>query len=206
LGKLGTPEMAKLPRSEREKVLYTAAASFCCANDLIRRDDRKTPGSFFEYYIGHLVARELGVNPKNHIEVLNLDMAAKLPTDLIFDLGPDKNRIHLPVKLSTRERVIQVWAHQRVLDGVYGINRFRGVLVCLTETNLIRDSGEVVEICLPEQWTIYQMFIAQLTRVYYLDPPTIYTKLATKYPFIRVTSFADFFDEQAVLTTGGVGA
>ena len=202
---LGSPEFSHLTRAERQSVLYTGATVFCCANDLIRQDDRKTPGSFFEYYIGHLVARTFDVNPDNEIKVLNLDMEASLPTDLIFDLGKNKNKIHLPVKLSTRERVIQVWAHQRVLDGVYGTNRFKGVLVCLTETNLKRESGEVVEICLPDQWTIYQMFIAQLARIYYLDPPTVYRRLADKYPFIKVTSFADFFDEQALLTTGGAG-
>jgi hypothetical protein len=49
-------------------------------------------------------------------------------------LGDGKNRIHLPVKTSTRERVIQAWAHQRVLDGVYGVGRFKGVLVALAET------------------------------------------------------------------------
>jgi hypothetical protein len=200
LASLGESSFSRLSESTRERVLYTGAAAFCCANDLIRRDDRKTPGSFFEYYVGHLVSRALGVNPKNQIEVLNLDMQARLPTDLIFDLGPDKNKIHLPVKLSTRERVIQVWAHQRVLDGIYGTNRFKGVLVCLTETNLKRESAEVVEICLPDQWIIYQMFIAQLTRVYYLDPPIAYGRLADRYPFIRVTSFARFFDEQGVLT------
>lgn len=201
---LGTEGFAQLSEKQRDKVLYTCAAAFCCANDLIRRDDRKTPGTFFEYYVAHLVARSYDVNPRAKIEILNLGMKATLPTDFIFDMGDDKSKLHLPVKLSTRERVIQVWAHQRVLDGVYGVNRFRGVLVCMTETNFKREEGAVVEICLPDQWTIYQMFIAQLTRVYYLDPPTIYRQLRTKYPFINVASFGTFFAERDALVTSGV--
>jgi hypothetical protein len=56
---------------------------------------------------------------------------ATLRTDFVFDLGPNRAKFHLPVKVSTRERVIQVWAHQRVLDGVYDTGRFLGTPVIL---------------------------------------------------------------------------
>ena len=36
----------------------------------------------------------------------------------------------------------------------------------LAETKLGQKSHEVIEICLPDQWRVYQMFIAQLWRVY----------------------------------------
>jgi hypothetical protein len=127
--------------------------------------------------------------------VLNLDTQLALPTDYIFDMGVNKSKLHLPVKLSTRERVVQVWAHQRVLDGVYGLERFKGTLVCLTETNYQSRSNTVVEVCLPNQWMAYQMFIARLFRIYYLDPPLRYLRLREIYPFIQVRHFADFFDE-----------
>ena len=139
----------------------------------MKKDDRKTPATFFEIFVGHLVSEAFGVNPEKEIEVLALAPGYALPTDFVFDLGPDKSRIHVPVKISTRERIIQFWAHQRVLDGVSGINRFRGVLVCLTETNMVQKNMSVVEVCLPDQWAIYQMFVAQLYRIYYLDPPVI---------------------------------
>jgi hypothetical protein len=64
-----------------------------------------------------------------------------------------------------------------------------------------RKTASVVEVCLPEQWAIYQMFIAQLHRVYYFDPPGKYATLSTQYPFIHVKHFADFFDEVDALTT-----
>jgi len=176
---------AQIRQDILQATLYTAAIAYCAVTDLTKTGDQKTPGTYFEIFVGHFVARVYGVNPKNRIQVLNLDLQSELPTDFIFDLGPDKARIHLPIKTSTRERVIQVWAHQRVLDGVYGMGRFRGVLVCLAETNAKPDFG-VTEVCLPNQWAIYQMFIAQMHRVYYLDVPLKYAELGKQFPFIPV--------------------
>lgn len=134
LDKTASADLSGVNEDVRAKVLYTTAISYCCHADLVRDGDKKTPGTFFEIFVGHLVARTFGVNPTTSIEVLNLELTTRLPTDYIFTLGDGKNRIHLPVKTSTRERVIQAWAHQRVLDGVYGVGRFKGVLVALAET------------------------------------------------------------------------
>jgi hypothetical protein len=199
LTKVASADLLSLKQEERARVLYTAAISYCCHADLIRTGDKKTPGTFFEIFVAHLVARTFDVNPTKSIDALNLDLKTQLPTDYIFSLGEGKNRIHLPVKTSTRERVIQAWAHQRVLDGVYGVGRFKGVLVCLAETNMQTAKKTVVEVCLPDQWALYQMFIAQLHRVYYMDPPEKYLPLARKYPFIQVKHFAKFFDEADAL-------
>lgn len=158
--------------------------------------DQKTPGTFFEYLIGHLFSRHLGVNPTDKLPVFNLDMEeTTLPTDFVFNLGKDKPKFHLPVKTSTRERVIQVWAHQRVLDGVYGTGRFLGTPVILAETKTDKRKKEVIEICLPDQWRIYQMHIAQLKRIYYLDVPASYDKLNSVFPPLSVKSFGHFFFE-----------
>lgn len=184
---------------ELKRFLYMFAISYCCETDLAGRDDRKTPATFFEYLIGNIFGRQLGVNPRKQVDVLNLDMRATLPTDFIFDLGAAHRRVHLPVKLSTRERVVQVWAHQKVLDGVYGVGRFRGVLTVLTETKLDKRTREVIEICLPEQWRVYQLFIAQLFRVYYLDLPNRYAVLRDVPPHIQVKELAEFFAEKDAL-------
>ena len=95
--------------------------------------------------------------------------------------------------------MVQVWAHQRVIDGVYGVGRFKGILVVLTETKLDTRTLQVVEICLPNQWQVYQMFIAQLTRVYYLDLPDRYANLGEGYPRIAVKELGMFFEEKALL-------
>lgn len=176
--------------------IYSVAMSFCCYVDLTKIGDQKTPGTFFEYLIGHLFSRHLGVNPTNKLQVLNLDdNSTTLPTDFVFSLGKNKPRFHLPVKTSTRERVIQVWAHQRVLDGVYGTGRFLGTPVILAETKTDKRKKEVIEICLPDQWRIYQMHIAQLKRIYYLDVPVSYDKLNDVFPPLNVKSFGHFFFE-----------
>lgn len=177
------------------KTIYSAAISFCCHVDLHKDGDQKTPGTFFEYIIGHLFAWRLGVNPTNRLPVFNLDMETTLPTDFVFNLGKDKPKFHLPIKISTRERVIQVWAHQRVLDGVYGTGRFLGTPVILTETKTDQRKREVIEICLPDQWRIYQMHIAQLKRIYYLDVPVSYDKLNAVFPPLNVKPFGQFFAE-----------
>ncbi len=187
-----------LPFGELEKFLYTMAMSFCCANDMRATGDKKTPATFFECFVANIFSRELGVLPSTRAEILNMDMRATLPTDYLFNLGPGKAKIHLPVKISTRERVVQVWAHQRVLDGVYGVGRFRGVLVAITETNLVK-GGKVTEVCLPDQWKVYQMFISQMKRIYYLDLPMKYAALGKTYPFLQVKSFAEFFTEKEKL-------
>lgn len=174
---------------------YTIAISFCCVIDINKNGDKKTPGTFFEFFICHLFSIKLGINPRKQVEVLNLDMNTTLPTDNIFDLGINKPKIHLPIKTSTRERVIQVWAHQRVLDGVYGTGRFLGTLVCLSETKLDIDKRKVIEICLPDQWRVYQLFISQMKRIYYLDVPDKYSVLNETFPRIHVKPFGEFFYE-----------
>lgn len=189
---------------EITKAVYTCAISYCCATDILKKSDQKTPGTFFEVLVGHLVARTLGVNPEQQISVPTLDLNITLPTDYVFDLGPGKNRLHLPCKISTRERVVQVWAHQRVLDGMHGVARFKGVLVAMAETNKQEDRS-VVEVCLPNQWQAYQMYIAQMFRVYYLDIPQAYVALKHTYPFIQVKPFGDFFAEVDKIEKSGVG-
>lgn len=171
--------------------------SFCAFNDITADGDKKTPGTYFEIIVGHLLATAFGVKPRNRVEVLTVeDERSTLPTDFIFDLGPRRLKFHVPVKTSTRERAIQVWAHQRMLNGVYGEGRFKGVLVALAETKLDLKKREVVEICLPEQWAVYQRFVAQMDRVYYLDIPAKYEALSHQFPYISVKTFGEFYFEQ----------
>jgi len=197
--KLKIKAVADLSSYDITAIVYRIAISFCVAIDIIKESDQKTPGTYFEYLMGHLFSMNFDVRPRNQVEVLNLDMKSKLPTDFIFDLGTNKPKFHVPVKTSTRERVVQVWAHQRVLDGVYGNGRFIGLLTCLAETKLDHKTKEVVEICLPDQWRLYQLFISQLKRVYYLDIPQKYSELNNYFPKIHVKQFGEFFHEKELL-------
>jgi hypothetical protein len=197
---VGKGDLSRFTPDQITRIIYSVAISFCCYIDLTKSRDQKTPGTFFEYLVSHLFAWKLGVNPTTRIQVLNLDMDTTLPTDFIFNLGKDRPKFHLPIKTSTRERVIQVWAHQRVLDGVFGTGRFLGTPVILAETKTDSMKREVIEICLPEQWRIYQMHIAQLKRIYYLDVPATYMKLNDVFPPITVKSFGHFFFEADMLS------
>lgn len=196
LQKFAAGSLWKVPQSDRSRLLYTIPLCFLSAIDILKDGDQKSPATFFECYIGHLLSRAFGVNPRTQVEVLHLEEeASTLPTDFIFDLGPGKQKFHVPVKISTRERVIQVFAHQRVLDGVHGFGAFRCLLVCLTETKLDHEKREVIEICLPKQWVLYQRFIAAVHRFYYFDLPVRYKELATAHPPLPVKLFSQFFDE-----------
>lgn len=175
--------------------VYSIAICFCATIDVLKTSDQKTPGTYFEILMGHFYALTFKVNPRKQLEVLNLGDHPTLPTDFIFDLGDGRAKYHVPVKTSTRERVVQVWSHQKVLDGVYGMGRFLGLLTCLAETNVNNKRNDVVEVCLPDQWQIYQSFIAQLKRVYYLDIPNKYKALNNNFPKIHVKEFGEFFFE-----------
>lgn len=183
------------------RILYTMAISFCAAIDLVKDGDQKTPGTFFEYFVAHFFAWRVGVEPTTAIQILSVDGEdTKLRTDFVFNLGPKQRKFHMPIKTSTRERSIMLWAHQRLLDGIYGAERFMGTPVLLAETKTDNKRKEVVEICLPDQWRVYQLYIAKLKRVYYLDMPSAYRKLNDEFPPLSVRPFADFFFEWADLT------
>jgi len=107
LKNLQKAELTRLSLRERMSFLYTVAMGYCCATDLLKTGDQKTPATFFECLIRHLLARAFGINPRTQVEVLRLEEeGTTLPTDLIFDLGGPRPKFHVPVKISTRERVI----------------------------------------------------------------------------------------------------
>lgn len=190
---LNRKDFSALSDTQINRTLYSVAISFCSWCDLYD-DPRKVPGTFFEKYIANLVGRYLGVVPTNSLQVLKFDDDdTELPTDLIFDLGKRKKKYHVPVKTSTRERGIQMWAHQRVIDGVYGTAKILGTPVLLTETKTDTKKREVVEICTPMQWQLFQSHIAKLDAVYYLDVPAKYEKLNSTPIRIAVSPFGAFF-------------
>ena len=149
---VANPSMSWLSAEDCNRLVYTVAMSFCAFSDVTADRDKQTPGTYFELLIGHLLSLTFGVRPRKQVEVLTVeDERSTLPTDFIFDLGPKQLKFHVPVKTSTRERAVQVWAHQSILNGVYGEGRFKGILVALAETKLDLNKLEVVEICLPDQ-------------------------------------------------------
>jgi hypothetical protein len=182
--------------SELARLLYTVEIAPCAVSDLFNRANVKGPATYFEYLVGHLFAQEFGVIPKKKATIPIGTRAVRLTMDFLFELGQDQPHIHLPVKLSTRERVVQAWAHQRILDDAYGPGAYRGILVVGSETKLDSKTHEVVEICVPEQWLAYQTHLATMDRIYYFDPPSTYVELARQFEIIRLKQIAEFFAEK----------
>jgi hypothetical protein len=165
---------------------YTIAFSVFAAND-VYEVGRKASATFFEILVGHIVARAVGVDPRKKVRIP--ESGADLPTDYVFDPKRKSRKIHLPIKTSTRERAVQAWVHQLVLDRIFGTGVYRGILVVAAETKRNSKTGEVIEICVPRQLQMFQSRVAELSRVYYLDPPQNYLDLASSFPRLEVRSF-----------------
>jgi hypothetical protein len=178
----GTPE-------EITRITYTAALSVFTAHD-VNKVGVKASATFFEILIGHLVARAIGFPPRTKVALPEAE--GSLETDFVFDPGRGRSKIHLPLKTSTRERGVQAWVHQFVLDRIFGDNIYLGVLVVCGETKRATKTGRITEICVPLQWRMFQSRLAKLTRVYYLDPPEQYLALT---PQLEVRPFGQAISE-----------
>ncbi|MFH0351110.1 MAG: hypothetical protein ACHBMF_04135 [Chromatiales bacterium] len=181
---------------EFAKLTYTIALAPCLAMEIFDRQN-KGPATFFECYIGHLFAKSVGVNPTRSVRLPVHNRNVLMTMDFLFDMGEKRRKVHLPVKMSTRERVVQAWAHQRLLDAAYGDGTYRGIMVLFSETKLDSRSLEVVEICVPDQWLAYQGLLAHMDRIYYFDVPVRYQALTDQHPnVIVIKPFGEFFTER----------
>ena len=179
------------------RLSYTVALAPCLAMEIFDRQNKKGPATYFEHFIGHLFAKTLAINPTKRVRLPIGDRHILMTMDFLFDMGERHRKLHLPVKMSTRERVVQAWAHQRLLDAAYGGNTYRGIMVLFSETKLDSRSREVVEICVPDQWLAYQTLLARMDRIYYFDLPERYRLLASSYPdVITIKQFGEFFSER----------
>lgn len=193
----------KLSQADLAKMSYTIALAPCLAMELFDRQNKKQPATYFECLIGHIFAKNIGANPYREQKFKVEGTTIRMTMDFLFDKGKGARHIHLPVKMSTRERVVQAWAHQRLLDSAFGENSYKGIMVLFSETKLDNKKLEVVEICVPDQWLAYQMLLSKMERIYYFDVPTRYADLAKKYPDIMpIKIFGDFFiEKEAVLAS-----
>lgn len=184
------------------QTLYTLALAPCLALELFDRNNKKSPATYFECLIGHIFAKVLGVEPVKRAELSVAGRPVRMTMDFLFKTDEGSPNIHLPVKMSTRERVVQAWAHQRLLDSAHGDRHYKGVMVLFSETKLDSRSREVVEICVPDQWLTYQTLLAKMDRIYYFDTPNRYRELTRDFPStMQIRPFSDFFNETEELAT-----
>ncbi len=191
-GRIGDDDLASMS--------YTVALAPCLAMEVVDRQNKKGPATYFECLIGHLFARTYGKNPERSAALPVQGRNVRMTMDFLFDRGLGESKVHLAVKMSTRERVVQAWAHQRLLNSAYGDGVYRGILVVSSETKMNSRSLEVVEICVPDQWLTYQTHLAKLDRIYYFDPPERYQALTSQFGnVIQVRQFGEFFTEAAAV-------
>ncbi len=191
-------EFRNSPVNDVVQSVYTIAYSVFAAND-VYEVGRKTSATFFESLVGHIVARVLGVSPRKKVKVP--ETGADLTTDYVFDAGSRRRKIHLPIKTSTRERGVQAWVHQLVLDRIFGDDIYRGILVVAAETKRATKTGVITEICVPQQFQMFQSRVAKISRIYYLDPPKAYLDLsgAEELQRLEVKSFGKAITELPTL-------
>lgn len=189
--------LSGIPNAENfRRMFYTVALAPCLAMELFDRNNKKGPATFFECMIGHIFARSLGIEPTKHATLSVSGRSVRMTMDFLFEPAGGSFNIHLPVKISTRERVVQAWAHQRLLDSAYGSGRYKGIMVLFSETKLDSRNHEVVEICVPDQWLVYQTLLSKMERIYYFDVPVRYQELTNKFPsIIQIKPFQEFIAE-----------
>jgi hypothetical protein len=186
----------RISRDDFAALSYTVALAPCLAMELFDRQNKKGPATYFECFVGHMFARKLGQQPSRQVSFEVHGRGVRMTMDFLFEVSGGEPNIHLPVKMSTRERIVQAWSHQRLLDSAYGEGAYRGVMVLFSETKMDSRSLEVVEICVPDQWLAYQSLLARFETIYYFDIPARYQSLTEDFPeVIRIREFGELFTQ-----------
>lgn len=196
-----------------DRVVYTTVTAFCLCYDVWKPKSRKTPGTFFELLVGsaarvrfpslaltkHIPIKAIAVDDVVD-EIAELDPDAvealqgdSVSTDLVLaDPVTDRGAV-IPLKITTRERIVQPFAHQRILDSAYP-GRFASFLACISEVQRDDSSGTVKQICVPGTVALFQKHLASLNGLYYCDIPVRYAR-ADLGAVIKVKPLHRLFDD-----------
>ena len=155
-----------------DRCIYTAVVSFACCYDLWKTSSRKTPGTFFELVLGGILSKLLPHHTRSkHIRLPgNVD---DVSTDIVFS-SPGLHHLIFAAKITTRERIVQPFAHQRILDSVFGEDVYRTLIVCISETQRDDNRNCVNDICVPGTVKLFQRHLASIDYICYADPPARY--------------------------------
>jgi hypothetical protein len=177
--------------------IYTSVMAVSCAFDIWRRDSRKTPGTFFEMLMAGLFKLLLDREKfSKHIPLLerisdeeslldSVDAAredntakekdASVSTDLVIESQEAGRGVVIPLKITTRERIVQPFAHQRILNSFFGENIYSSLIACISETQLNKKERDIKQICVPGTIKLFQQHLAGIGGLYYCDVPERYT-------------------------------
>ncbi|ENK9267509.1 type II site-specific deoxyribonuclease, partial [Escherichia coli] len=124
------------------KIIYTSVMSVACCFDLWKSGSRKTPGTFFEIFMAAvlklMIPDELFSKHIPLIDQLESDDESIDPssvsTDIVIKSKCKNASVVIPLKITTRERIVQPFAQQRILDSYFGNGVYFSFLACISET------------------------------------------------------------------------
>ena len=187
----GERHVSSMAANNIDRVLYTAIMAFAACYDIWKPKSRKTPGTHFEVLLGSVLSQFL----PNLIRTKFITLPGqdeKVSTDIVF--GSETGGLVIPAKITTRERIVQPYAHQRILDSVFPDGRYKSVLMCVSETQRNDDDNHVNDICVPGTVRLFQAHLASLAGIYYLDPPARYLQPDVA-AVVRVASYSTLLRE-----------
>lgn len=164
-----------LPADKVDQIVYTIIQSVGAAIDISSRGrDRKTLGSFFEHIVGIFLSEMTGNDRGTSITLECDGVSTTIPIDLhLKSTNSGDATLAVPVKTSTRERMVQIWADHMLLERLSDQEEeHRTILISVGE--LQRRGQSLQETCSPAKVGVYQRHLAQIDGLYYLDPPLRY--------------------------------
>ena len=120
------------------RIFYTVALAPCLAMELFGRNNKKGPATFFECMIGHFFAKSLDTNPTKNAELSVAGRSVRMTMDFLFEIAGNPPNIHLPVKMSTRERVVKPGRINDCWTQPTGVHGIKESWFCSRKQNLIR--------------------------------------------------------------------
>jgi len=172
-----------LDSQRANKIIYTSVMSVACCFDLWKKGSRKTPGTFFEIFMAAILKWMLPNETfSKHIPLLDeinenpgISDSSSVSTDIVIRSSTYSNRnIVIPLKITTRERIVQPFAQQRILNSFFGENIYFSFLACISETQQDKNKKKVNQICLPGTIKLYQKHLSSISGLYYCDIPERY--------------------------------
>jgi hypothetical protein len=187
----GSGHIAGMKGLDVDRLFYTSVVGFGATVDIFSAGNRGGPGTFFECLVGPSVAWLTDREEESSVQVPlpTTEELATVTTDLSFaPARPGEATLVIPTKISTRERISQAYAHQRILDSYEG-RTFRSALCVANENNMAGKrsvrTAFLKDTLVPKTIIQYEAFLARLAGLYYLDPPAGYLPPPELFPPVK---------------------
>jgi hypothetical protein len=190
--------VGQLQHVNLSSLLYTCVLAVASYFDVFA-PSKKPPGTFLEIMVGSFASRISGLERQNSVQLHKEKYDLSL--DIVIKLG--SGGLVFPCKVTSRERIIQVFAHQRILDSAFGVGTYRSMLIGVSENQLDKKGETVKDICIPDKMAVYQKYLAKLEGLYYLDPPAAYCRAkfaqTTFRPYLPVKDLSLLFSQDLAM-------